>query len=236
MCPQATFVLSSPAYLTIAMEHERFQSTDLSSVKQYTCGGSVLSANVRAKIRKHLVNGDIYTSYGLTETAGVVSKTSSSHNGSVGQLAPGIQAIIIDENDGHRCGVNEHGEIRLKNIYPLLGYFQNAESTRAACDADGWLLTGDIGYFDEHGDMYLVDRKNEIFKYKGFQVAPAEIESLLIDHPMVEQACVVGVPCLKSNFLPTALIVAKPYAGLNENDVLEFSEGKLCWNVRYAFF
>src|SRR5204863_7217497 len=113
---------------------------------------------------------------------------------SVGWCVPEMECKIIDTETGAELGVHERGEICVRGPQVMRGYLNNAAATAQAIDADGWLHTGDIGYADEAGYFYIVDRLKELIKYKGFQIAPAELEALLLTHPAVADAAVVPSP------------------------------------------
>lgn len=109
----------------------------------------------------------------------------------------------------------------------MKGYIGNKQATSETIDADGWLHTGDIGYYDRNGEFYIVDRIKELIKYKAFQVPPAEIEALLVTHPKIKDAGVVGVPHEQSGEAAFAFVVKQPNAQITENDVAQYVAGYL---------
>lgn len=217
--------ISSPISVSDILDCPALERADLSSVRQYICGGCFVSETMCAQIRPYLPNGDIHIGYGMTEVGGVIAVNNPPKPSSVGLLRDGVQMIIVDD-DGKRCGINQNGEICVKAPFPFMGYFDNDEMTRAACDTDGWLRSGDIGYFDADGYLFMVDRKKEIFKYDRYDIVPSEIESVLIGHPSVKFACVVAIPYVKTHNLPAAVIVTKANAQLSEKDILEYLDGE----------
>ncbi|KAL8038548.1 hypothetical protein ABFX02_11G115000 [Erythranthe guttata] len=104
----------------------------------------------------------------------------------------------------------------------MKGYHKNEYETSLTIDKDGWLHTGDIGYIDDDGDLFLVDRIKELIKYKGFQVAPAELEAILLTHPSVEDAAVVGLPDEEAGEIPAACVVINSKAKESEEDIMEY--------------
>lgn len=188
------------------MKHEDIDKTDISSVRHYLCGGSTVAEELCMQMGKRLPNGNVYVGYGLSEIGGIVSFNKPPRSGSVGLLCGGVQTKIVDD-DGKLCDIIETGELCLKVPYKFTGYYGNSEMTRNAFDTDGWFITGDIGYFDADGYLYIVDRKKDILKYCNYQISPSEIESILIKHPGIKQVCVVGVPDLVCTDLPAAVIV-----------------------------
>ena len=116
------------------------------------------------------------------------------------------ESRIVDPDSGEDQPIGERGELWVRGPQVMLGYLNRPEATAETIDEDGWLHTGDIGIIDEHGHMSIVDRMKELIKYKGFQVAPAELEALLITHPKVADVAVIGIPDDEAGELPKAFI------------------------------
>jgi len=177
-----------------------------------TCGAAPLSKETELAVRSRLNNPNlvIKQGYGLTEltgaAGGVLSSKGVTKPGSVGEVNTGVTAKVIDEN-GNTLGPNKQGELCFKGSLMMMGYINDESATRATIDEQGWLHTGDIGYFDEDLQFYIVDRIKELIKWKGFQVPPAEIEALLVTHPMIKEAGVVGKPDEVAGELPLAFVV-----------------------------
>ena len=131
--------------------------------------------------------------YGLTET----SPTVSSHigipvrPGTVGKVAPGVEVNVVD-HDGKSVPPDDSGEIKVRGPGVFLGYWENEEATKAVLDDDGWLSTRDIGVLSEDGYLALVDRAKDLIIVSGFNVYPFEVETVLVQHPQVEQTVVIG--------------------------------------------
>jgi acyl-CoA synthetase (AMP-forming)/AMP-acid ligase II len=104
----------------------------------------------------------------------------------------------------------------------MKGYLNNPGATAAMIDAEGWLRTGDIGHFDSDGFLYIVDRLKELIKYKGFQVPPAELEGVLLTHPAITDAAVIGIPDEEAGEIPKAFVVTAPDSNLTAEDVMTF--------------
>ena len=121
----------------------------------------------------------------------------------------------------------ESGEIWARGPQCMLGYHGNAAATAETITPDGWLRTGDIGRMDGDGYLWVHDRKKELIKYKGFQVPPAELEGLLLEHPAVADAAVIGVPDAAAGELPKAYIVAKPGSHVTGDDLMAFVAAKV---------
>lgn len=131
---------------------------------------------------------------------------------------------IVDD-DGNRCGVNVDGEICLKTTYKFIGYYNNREATEELFDKEGFLKTGDIGHFDEDGDLFIVDRKKDLLKYCNFQISPSEIDSYLIESPAIKSACVVGIPDPLVTDLPAAVVVRADGSNITEEEICNMVAG-----------
>lgn len=109
----------------------------------------------------------------------------------------------------------------------MKGYYKNPEATAAMIDAEGWIYTGDVGYQDEDGFFFVTDRLKELIKYKGYQVAPAELEDLLLKMPGVLDSAVIGIPNLESDELPKAFVVKEPGSNITAKEVIEYISGNI---------
>ena len=151
--------------------------------------------------------------YGMTETSPVTHSSPAPpfdvKFGSVGVPAPNTECMIIDLETGASLGPGEKGEVCVRGPQIMKGYLNNPEATARTIDADGWLHTGDIGYADEDGHFFIVDRAKELIKYKGLQVAPAELEAVLLTHPAVADAAVIPYPDDEAGEVPKGIIVLK---------------------------
>jgi len=150
----------------------------------------------------------------MTETSGLVSTTpaddpAKAKPGSVGPLVPNTEGRIVDPATGEDVAAGEVGELWARGPQVMKGYLNRPDATAETIDADGWLRTGDLCRADEDGYLYVVDRLKELIKYKGLQVAPAELEAVLLSHPKVADAAVVGSPDEEAGELPKAFVVAK---------------------------
>jgi acyl-CoA synthetase (AMP-forming)/AMP-acid ligase II len=160
--------------------------------------------------------------YGMTETSPVThsSPAEGIKFGSVGVLAPNTECKLVSIETGEMVGPNERGEVCVRGPQIMKGYLNRPEATASTIDREGWLHTGDIGYVDEDGHFFIVDRAKELIKYKGFQVAPAELEATLLSHPCVGDAAVIPCPDEEAGEVPKALVVLKQETSAEE--ILEF--------------
>ncbi|KJH40150.1 hypothetical protein DICVIV_13920 [Dictyocaulus viviparus] len=145
--------------------------------------------------------------------------------GSVGKVASNLRMKIVDPSSGKEVPTGMTGEICIKGPTVMLGYLGKPDATKATI-INGWLHTGDIGYIDEYRNLFIVDRLKELIKVKGLQVAPAELEDLLISHPLILDAAVIGIPDKNSGELPKAFVVRSSEA-LTEEDVKNWVKEKV---------
>lgn len=205
-----------PPILVGLAKHPIVDKYDLSSLVELFSGaaplGQALAAEVRERIGCRVLQG-----YGLTETSPVthvynLTLTETDKLSSVGPPIPNTEVMVVDVETGKPVGYNEDGEIWIRGPQVMKGYLNNPDATAATLDEDGWLYTGDIGHVDDTGFFYIVDRLKELIKYKGFQVAPAELESLLLSHPAVADVAVIPSPDEEAGEVPKAFIVLKAEA------------------------
>jgi len=151
--------------------------------------------------------------YGMTETSPVTHSSPAPPMtikfGSVGVPAPNTECKIVDLETGEAQPYGERGEVCVRGPQIMKGYLNNPEATAQTIDVEGWLHTGDIGYADEDGHFFIVDRAKELIKYKGLQVAPAELEAVLVTHPCVADAAVIPCPDEEAGEVPKAIVVLR---------------------------
>eukprot|EP01018_Ginkgo_biloba_P002212 Gb_19726 [translate_table: standard] len=198
---------------------------DLSSLREVSSGGAPLGRERMESFISHFPGVLILQTYGLTEASGPVTLSDASdggHHGSVGKLVPSIEAKIVDPDTKKSMPPNKRGELWLRGPTIMKGYHNNKEATSLALDSQSWFRTGDICYIDEEGRTYVVDRLKELIKYKGFQVAPAELEDILLSNPEIADAAVIPYVDEVAGEIPMACIVRKAGSNLREEDVISF--------------
>ena len=131
-------------------------------------------------------------------------------------------------------GPNQEGEICVRGPIVMKGYIGNEAATKDTVDSNGWLHTGDVGYYDEEGFFYITDRKKELIKFKGLQVSPTELEKILLSHPQVQDAAVAPIPDETAGELPRAYIIKRSGSTLTENEIAKFVAGSLLLLSRYS--
>ncbi|KAF8090939.1 hypothetical protein N665_0461s0025 [Sinapis alba] len=197
---------------------------DLSSLRTVVVGGAPLSREVTEKFVERYSNVKVLQGYGLTETTAIVAsmftKEETERYGSSGLLSPNVEAKIVDPDTGRVLGVNQTGELWLRSPTVMKGYFKNEEATASTIDSEGWLKTGDLCYIDSEGFVFVVDRLKELIKCNGYQVAPAELEALLLAHPEIADAAVIPIPDMKAGQYPMAYIVRTAGSNLSESEII----------------
>ncbi|KAI5079573.1 hypothetical protein GOP47_0005052 [Adiantum capillus-veneris] len=199
---------------------------DLSSVIEMVSGAAPVGKETLEEVYQRLKVPDLRQGYGMTETTGIVSvailKTDKKNYATVGPLVSGMEAVVVDPSSGRRLPPNKQGELWVRGPNIMQSYLNNPEATALTLDGDGWLHTGDLGYIDDEGNLYIMDRLKELIKYKGLQVAPAELEALLLTHSEIVDAAVVPLPDNDAGEVPLAYVVRASGSSLSEQDVIRF--------------
>ena len=198
---------------------------DLSSVRVAVSGAAPLPPDVARELSERL-HCLVKQGYGLTE----LSPGSHMHAedagtpppGSVGVLHPNTECRLVDPATLLDVEPGERGEIWVRGPQVMKGYLGRPEATAEMITPDGWLRTGDVGTIDGDGQLYVVDRLKELIKYKGYQVAPAELEALLLSHPAVADAAVVPKPDAEAGEIPKAFVVVRPDAATTAGELMAF--------------
>jgi acyl-CoA synthetase (AMP-forming)/AMP-acid ligase II len=219
--------VAPPIVLALA-KHPAVAEYDLSSLRYIICSAAPLDAGLAAACSARLGLPPVGQAYGMTElspgTHVVPLDAVDPPAGTVGKLIAGTEMRIVSlEEPGRDLGVGEAGEIVIRGPQVMKGYLGRPDATAAMIDGDGWLHTGDVGHVDADGWLFVVDRVKELIKYKGFQVAPAELEALLLTHPGIADAAVVGAYNEDHNEVPHAFVVRQPSApDLSEGEVMMY--------------
>ena len=193
----------------------------LSSVRAGVSGASALSDETAGAVEARYGIA-IRQGYGLTEASPVVtsSGTEGAAHGSVGRPLPGVAVRLVDV-DGEDAELGDEGELWVRGPNVFAGYWEDPVATSAALTPDGWLRTGDVAVADEGGDIWIVDRAKDLIIVSGFNVYPAEVEEVLLEHPGIEAVAVVGIPSPHAGEAVKAYVVPAPGAHLEEEQVIE---------------
>nr|AOG74999.1 luciferase [Phausis reticulata] len=207
---------------------------DLSHLEEIASGGAPLAKEVGEAVAKRFKLPGVRQGYGLTETtsACIITPEGDDKPGSTGKVVPFFSAKIIDLDTRKSLGPNQRGELCLKGDMIMKGYVNNPEATNALIDKDGWLHSGDIAYYDEDGHFFIVDRLKSLIKYKGYQVAPAELEAVLLQHPFIFDAGVTGIPDEVAGQLPAACVVVEKGKTLTEKEIMDYVAGQVSSSKR----
>jgi acyl-CoA synthetase (AMP-forming)/AMP-acid ligase II len=201
---------------------------DLSSLKMVFSGAAPLGPDLSRECVERIGCG-IRQGYGMTETSPVTHSSPADPAkmklGSIGTAAPNTECRLIDPATGAELGPNQNGELCVRGPQVMKGYLNNPEATARTIDSDNWLHTGDIGYADEDGHFFIVDRVKELIKYKGFQVAPAELEAILLTHPGVADAAVIPCADNEAGEVPKAFVVLK--GEVSAEELMDFVAGRV---------
>ncbi|EER27897.1 AMP-binding enzyme, putative [Coccidioides posadasii C735 delta SOWgp] len=209
----SNLILVPPIAVALA-KHPAVKNYDLSSLEQIGCGAAPLGREISEELEGLFPKGKLFIrqGWGMTETTCSILGWDPNQKGtsaSVGELNPNCEAKIMAEDGVTELGRNQQGELWVRGPNIMKGYWNKPEATKETLTEDRWLKTGDIGYVDDAGKFYILDRKKELIKVKGNQVAPAELEAILLDHSAVADAAVIGVTKDNEEY-PRAYIILKP--------------------------
>ena len=219
--------VAPPIVLALA-KHPSVANYDLSTLQSVFSGAAPLGAELAEEAATRL-GCEVVQGYGMTELSPVSHTTPAGQfkPGTIGILTPSTMCRIVDPESGQDLDIGEDGEIWVKGPQVMPGYLNNKEATAATIDENGWLHTGDIGHVDEDGHFTIVDRLKELIKFKGFQVPPAELEALLVTHPAIADAAVIGVPDDEAGELPKAFIALKEGETTPADEIQRFVADKV---------
>jgi acyl-CoA synthetase (AMP-forming)/AMP-acid ligase II len=234
--------VAPPIVLALA-KHPMVDQFDLSSLRSITSGAApldeALAQAAQDRLRKGAADGVVVAQgYGMTELSPVSHTTPDATRlpegvpavpkGSVGLALPNTECRLVDPSTGEDAARGERGELWVRGPQVMKGYLNNEQATRETLDAEGWLHTGDVAIVDENGCYTVVDRVKELIKYKGYQVAPAELEAVLLGNPAIADAAVIGVKDEETGEeLPKAFVVRAPGAEISEQEVMDYAGSRL---------
>jgi len=228
MRTKANILPAVPTLLQALAKSDSVKPNQLASLEVAVSGGAPLPNDIRDKFAR-LSPALLAEGYGLTEASPVVCCAAlkvPSKPMSIGLPLPGTDLRFVDIDTGKTVGIGEPGELQVKGPQVMAGYFDDEESTRNAF-MDGWLRTGDVGYVDEDGYVFLVDRIKDLIISSGFNVYPRNIEDALLEHPMVDEVNVIGVPDEYRGEAPVAFVKLVKGATVTDAELKTFLAVKL---------
>jgi len=198
--------------IVLALAKSPLGARDLTPVRKLFSGAAPLGADITQQATAR-VGCILQQGYGLTESSPATHTTPEdpalSKPGSIGYVLPNTECRVVDPATRGDVQPGLDGELWIRGPQVMRGYLNRPDETRAIVDADGWLHTGDIGHADADGHFFIVDRLKELIKYKGMQIAPAELEGVLLSHPAVADAAVISYPDQEAGEIPRAFVVLK---------------------------
>jgi fatty-acyl-CoA synthase len=228
---RCTAIHGVPTMFIAELQHPRFDEFDLSSLRAGIMAGSPCPIEVMRRVVDRMHLRDITIAYGMTETSPVSFQSSPQDSlerrvTTVGRIQPHMQAKVIDP-EGNTLPRGEPGELCTRGYAVMLGYWDDAERTAEAIDADGWMHTGDLGVIDDEGYCNIVGRSKDMIIRGGENVYPREIEEYLFRHPKIEDVTVVGVPDEKFGEAVCAWIRLRAGETATEEDIRDFCRGQI---------
>ena len=220
-----------PTIYQSLLNHPGFDPSTVDTLRLAVTGAAVVPVELVERMRDTLGFETVVTAYGLTECCGFA--TICRHDDppetiarTCGRAFPGVEVAIMDD-ERNLLPADTPGEVVVRGYNVMQGYFEDPEQTAEAIDAEGWLHTGDVGVMDDDGYLRITDRKKDMFIVGGFNAYPAEIESLLLDHPDVAQAAVVGVPDERMGEVGYAFVVLRPGAAASADEIKQWARGHM---------
>ena len=216
------FFVVPPALLGLA-NHPKLSETDLSSLRFIFSGAAPLPPEVAAMAAERF-GCPVFQGYGMTETSPLTNTVpiDAPKDNSVGPAVADTEEKVVDISTGDEMPSGEIGELLIRGPQVMQGYWKNPESTAETLIGDGWLRSGDLCYMDEDGYVFIVDRIKEMIKYKGYQVAPAELEGVVMEHPAVMDAAVIPKRDSEAGEVPKAFVVLREGQAATADEIMAF--------------
>jgi HIP---CoA ligase len=226
-----TMLPGAPAIYQTILDHPNLDRFDLSTLRLAVTGAATVPVEMIRRMASELTFTNIVTGYGLTEATGIVTMCRHTDDpetiaNTAGRPIPDIEVRTVDDA-GTDVPVGDPGEVVVRGYNVMAGYIGDPDASVAAIDADGWLHTGDIGVLDRDGNLKITDRLKDMFIVGGFNAYPAEIENMLMEHPTVGQAAVVGVPDRRLGEVATAFVVPRAGTTIDETALIAWCRERM---------
>uniref|UniRef100_A0A6M2EEG0 4-coumarate--CoA ligase n=3 Tax=Populus TaxID=3689 RepID=A0A6M2EEG0_9ROSI len=234
-----------PPVMTSIARSPDLDKHDLSSLRMIKSGGAPLGKELEETVRAKFPQARLGQGYGMTEAGPVLAMCLAFAKepfdikpGACGTVVRNAEMKIVDPETGASLPRNQPGEICIRGDQIMKGYLNDPEATSRTIDKEGWLHTGDIGYIDDDDELFIVDRLKELIKYKGFQVAPAELEALLTAHPEISDAAVVGLKDEDAGEVPVAFVVKSEKSQATEDEIKQYISKQVIFykRIKRVFF
>ncbi|XP_017860238.1 PREDICTED: 4-coumarate--CoA ligase 1-like [Drosophila arizonae] len=213
------YITMAPSQMAALASCPKVTQSALSSLRNLNYGGSIASDATLKRLRELCPNATFNSAYAMTELGLITLNAGVQKASAAGKPMPGMTIRIVDENE-NSLGHNEIGEIYVNSAIKWNGYYGNPTATMEILDPEGWIHTGDLGYFSDDNLLHVVDRKKEVLKYKGIHFWPTEIENVIRELPQVRDVCVVGVPVEVIMDAAAALVVKVPGRDISHDDIV----------------
>jgi acyl-CoA synthetase (AMP-forming)/AMP-acid ligase II len=227
---QVSVVPGPPTLYASLLDHPARGQADVSSLRLAVTGAAVVPVVLVERMRDELFP-EVVIAYGMTETCGTATVGDPRADAetiakTVGRPIAGTE-VAIAGRDGAILPSGQSGEVLVRGYNVMSGYFDDPAATAAAIDADGWLHTGDVGFLGSDGNLRITDRLKDVFVVGGFNAYPAEIEQLIVRHPKVSEAAVIGVPDSRLGEVCQAYVIPRPGADVSPAEIIEFCRDRL---------
>ncbi|MDH4558491.1 fatty acid--CoA ligase family protein [Pseudomonas sp. BN417] len=228
---RVSFLPGPPALYSAMLDHPRRADFDLSSLRVAVTGAASVPPVLVQRMSEELGFSSVVTAYGLTESCGLATVCRPGDDAltvasTCGRPLDGIEVRCVDA-EGNPVPTGEPGEVLIRGYNLMKGYFNDLQASQEAVDAQGWLHTGDVGVLDERGYLRITDRLKDMFIVGGFNCYPAEVERLLMEHPAVAQAAVVGIADERQGEVGKAYVILRPGASLAADELIGWSRTRM---------
>jgi len=233
---EVTSLCLVPSLVNFLISDPRVASYNISTLQKIMVAALPLGPELEKRALERFPNVSLKQIYGITETTGALTfqNVNLEKPGCVGSLIPGMLAKVYSLETKENLAAMQVGELCFKAPSVMKGYVNNFIDTKKAIDSHGFYRTGDLGYYDNDNQFYIVDRIKELIKYKGFQVSPTELEALLLTHPDVQDCGVIGIPDEQVGELPFAFVVKEENSQITEVEIVKYVADRISVHKRLS--
>ncbi|XP_003426690.1 4-coumarate--CoA ligase 1 [Nasonia vitripennis] len=220
-----TWIFITTDMINVFNKSEVFKKHKVESLKLIQTGGSKINREVFEEFQNSIPHTLILQGYGMCELGGTATMQTEKRKrvDSGGFVIEHVQVKMVDLTTGEALGPNQSGELYCKSPTMMLGYYRNPEATKETIDEDGWIHSGDKAYYDEDGEVFIVERLKQVMKFRAYHISPSEIEAVLLSHPAVMEVAVVPLPHELDGERPMAFVAKAPGSEVTEDELIELS-------------